>query len=451
MEGPSPPQGSNQVVGLIASIRRDLLRHPSTALVLGLLIVIPGLQICRFRSGPSLNSRGEAELFEISRRARLVQSFRADPTSEVPLIWRQRLQLEVARDRWSRHGTALWWLIWLDDGQPVLALPKPSEPSTFDLLFADELHRSSFHDLPPITKRSPSSLERNCLQRLTTGTAVQWQPSGLASISGPLFSALGTASHGCLSVVLQGDRLSAEGPVASRPFASLNNIKGSLRTTTIRSLAPEVYLDLNSVSLQPLLGALLNNPLIDAQLSSRYGLSPEFRDLLLDAPVAMHLQPIKGGRYRASVQARLMVPADQRGQLEHSLKAVSEALLRRGFKRVEQPLFTTEGSSSRRAASVWLDPQGDPSGGWSLGPIHEGRMEFLISLGESPNLRHRPLQRRGQQLVRLRGRPADLTSFGWLGSGWPSAVRTASQLDLEMTALPREQDPGWIRVQLDLR
>ena len=249
MEGPSPPQGSNQVVGLIASIRRDLLRHPSTALLLGLLIVIPGLQICRFRSGPSLNSRGEAELFEISRRARLVQSFRADPTSEVPLIWRQRLQIEVARDRWSRHGTALWWLIWLDDGQPVLALPKPSEPSTFDLLFADELHRSSFHDLPPITKRSPSSLERNCLQRLTTGTAVQWQPSGLASISGPLFSALGTASHGCLSVVLQGDRLSAEGPVASRPFASLNNIKGSLRTTTIRSLAPEVYLDLNSVSL----------------------------------------------------------------------------------------------------------------------------------------------------------------------------------------------------------
>ena len=451
MEGPSPPQGSDQVVGLIASIRRHLLCHPLTALVLGLLIVIPGLQICSFGSGPSLNSRGEAELFEISRRARLVQSFRADPTFKVPQIWRQRLQLEAARDRWSRHGTGLWWLIWLDDGEPVLALPKPSDPSTFDLLFADELHRSSFHDLPPITKRSPSSLERNCLQRLTTGTAVQWQPSGLASISGPLFSALGIASHGCLSVVLQGDRLSAEGPVASRPFASLNNIKGSLRTTTIRSLTPEVYLDLNSVALQPLLGALLNNPLIDAQLSSRYGLSQEFRDVLLDAPLSMHLKPIEEGRYRASVQARLMVPADQRGQLKRSLKDVSAALLRRGLKRVEQPLLTNEGTSSSRAVIAWLDPQGDTSGGWSLGPIDEGRMEFLISLGESPNLRHRPLRRRGQQLVRLTGRPADLTSLGWLGSGWPTVVRTATQLDLEMTALPKEQDPGWIRVQLDLR
>ena len=90
-----------------------------------------------------------------------------------------------------------------------------------DLLLADELHRSSFDQLPSLKRQEPSALEQSCLQRLTSGTAVQWQPSGLASISGSLFPALASVSHGCLRVALQGDRLLAEGPVASSPFASL--------------------------------------------------------------------------------------------------------------------------------------------------------------------------------------------------------------------------------------
>ena len=170
---------------------------------------------------PSLNRRGTAELFEISQRARLVQSFVADPSAPVPRIWQQRLGPTAAPDRWARHARGLWWLIWLEDGEPLLALPAVSHSSSLDLLFADELHRCSFNQLPPLKRREPSALEQSCLQRLTSGTSVQWQPTGLASISGSLSPALASVSHGCLRVALQGDRLLAEGPVAPSPFASL--------------------------------------------------------------------------------------------------------------------------------------------------------------------------------------------------------------------------------------
>ncbi|WP_392348107.1 hypothetical protein [Parasynechococcus sp.] len=92
----------------------------------------------------SLNRPGTAELFEISRRVRLVQSFEADPSAPVPKVWRKRLGPSAAPDRWARHGRGNWWLIWPDDGELLLALPSASHSSPLDLLFSDELHRSSF-------------------------------------------------------------------------------------------------------------------------------------------------------------------------------------------------------------------------------------------------------------------------------------------------------------------
>ena len=222
MERPSTPSRFNQVVVLIASFQRQLGLHPCTTLLLGLCFFLPALLLgMSSLQRPFLNRRGTAELFEISRRARLVQSFKADPSEPVPRIWQQRLGPTAAPDRWARHARGLWWLIWLEDGEPLLALPAVSRSSSLDLLFADELHRCSFNQLPPLKRREPSALEQSCLQRLTSGTSVQWQPTGLASISGSRSPALASVSHGCLRVALQGDRLLAEGPVAPSPFASL--------------------------------------------------------------------------------------------------------------------------------------------------------------------------------------------------------------------------------------
>ncbi len=451
MERPSTPPGSKQILLLIALVRRQFGSHFCTAFFLGLFLVVPALLLSTSGPRTSLNRGGTSELFSITRRARLVQSFKADPAASVPQIWEKRLAPSTARNRWRRQGRALWWLIWLDDGEPVLVLPTASDPSSLDLLFADELHRSSFEQRPPLEPRSPSRLEQSCLRRLTRGTAVQWQPSGLASISGPLFSALASVSHGCLSVALHGDLLMAEGPVASSPFVSLNDGQVAGRANRGRFDAASAFLELNSVALQPLLGSFLNNPLIAWQLNSRYGLSQELRDVLLAAPVALRVDSLEAGRFRASVQARLMLPAEQIGKLKPSLAAVSTALMQRGFQRDQRALKKQDGSSSQRLVQVWLDPQGDPSGGWWLGPEKNGRVEFLLALGDAPSIGQRPMKRHGQQLVRLRGRPDDLVQLGWLGTGWPQVIRNASQLELEMTALPKQQQPGWLNLQLELR
>jgi hypothetical protein len=450
MERPSTPQGSNQIFILIGSVRSQLASFPCTVFLLGLILVVPSLLLSASRLTPTLNRRGTAELFDITRRARLVQSFEADPTSPVPQIWQRRLAPDTARDRWKRHGRAVWWLIWLDDGEPVLALPSSSDASSLDLLFADELHRISFDQLPSLESRTPSPLEQNCLQLLTSATAVQWQPAGLASISGALFSSLASVSHGCLRVVLQGDRLMAEGPVASRPFVSLKDAQARGRTKPVRFDASLGYLELNSVALQPLLGSFLNNPLIAEQLTARYGLPQELRDVLIAAPVVLRVSGLDDGRFRASVQARLMLPAAQISNLKTSLDAVSTALLRQGFQREQRPLLMPKGPSPNRFADVWLDPEGDPSGGWSLGPEMQGQVELLLALGEAPTLDQAPMKRHGQQRLRLRSRPNELVRLGWLGPGWPSVIRTASHLELEMTALPKERQPGWLSLQLAL-
>ena len=68
-------------------------------------------------------------------------------------------------------------------------------------------------------------------------------------------------SYGCLHVALQGDRLLAEGPVAPRPFASLQPHHKEHPADLGRFDPPSAYLELNSVSLQPLLGSLFNNSL----------------------------------------------------------------------------------------------------------------------------------------------------------------------------------------------
>ena len=450
MAGSSTPPGSKQNVILTALIRRRLALHPCTALCLGLFLLVPSLLLGSSALRPDLNTRRTAELFEITRRARLVQSFEADPDASVPQIWTKRLA-STSLDRWKNHGRSLWWLIWLDDGEPILVIPSSSDPSSSDLLFADELHRSSFDQRSPLEARAPSSLEQNCLERLSSGTAVQWVPSGLASISGPLFPSLTSVSHGCLSVVLQGDRLIAEGPVASRPFVSLNDGVGPGGSNRVSSNGLSGYLELNSVALEPLLGSFLNNPLITEQLTSRYELPKELRDALLAAPVVLRVDALDAGRFRASVQLRLMLQAEQVGKVKRSFDAISKALLRRGFRHEQQPLLMQEGPSSTRFSDVWRDSQGALSGGWSLGPETKGRVELLLALGEAPSLSQRTLKRHGRQLLRLRGRPDELVRLNWLGPGWPRVVRHASGLELEMTALPKEQQPGRLRLQLELR
>ena len=84
-----------------------------------------------------------------------------------------------------------------------------------------------------------------------------------------MFRALASVSHVCLRVALQGDRLMAEGPVASSPFASMQAHHAKHQDDFVRPDTQSSYLEFDRVSLQPLLGSLFNNSLIAEQLDSR--------------------------------------------------------------------------------------------------------------------------------------------------------------------------------------
>ncbi|AHF63603.1 hypothetical protein Syncc8109_1235 [Synechococcus sp. WH 8109] len=62
-----------------------------------------------------------------------------------------------------------------------------------------------------------------------------------------------------------------------------------------------------------------------------------------------------------------------------------------------------------------------------------------------------PVPKLWQQRLRLRARSDQLARLGWLGPGWPRVLGKAPQKELEMTALPKQQQPGWLRLQLDMR
>ena len=94
----------------------------------------------------------------------------------------------------------------------------------------------------------------------------------------------------------------------------------------------------------------------------------QLRDVLLKAPVLVRLDALEGARFQAAIQARLMLAAGEIDMTKRSLDAVATALLKRGFQRVERPLLSPDGRPSNHVAVVWLDPQGHPQGGWSLGP-----------------------------------------------------------------------------------
>jgi hypothetical protein len=196
---------------------------------------------------------------------------------------------------------------------------------------------------------------------------------------------------------------------------------------------------------------LFNNSLTGEQLDSRYGLPKQLRDVLLNTPVRVRLDALEASRFQAAIQARLMLAAGQIDMTKRSLDAVATALLKRGFQRVERPLLSPDGRPSSLVAVVGLDPQGHPQGGWSLGSALRGQVDLLLALGDAPSLRSNPLKQMGQQRLRLRARPDQLARLGWLGPGWPRVLGKVPQLELEMTALQKQQQPGWLRLQLDVR
>ena len=80
----------------------------------------------------------------------------------------------------------------------------------------------------------------------------------------------------------------------------------------------------------------------------------------------------------------------------------------------------------------------------------QDQVELLLALGDVKTIGPSPLKRVGQQRLRLLGRADRLVRLGWLGPDWPRVIGYASLLELEMTALPMQKQPGWLRLQLEV-
>ena len=137
---------------------------------------------------PKFSNQGSLLFFV--RQSRLIQSFDVDSAKAPPDVWLKRLGTSAAAQRWQSSDGQRWWIVGAD-GAPLLVLPstEASEPSRVsssfpdvELLFADELHRKSFFSSLPSRPSTPSSVENQCIDRLSQSTAVAWVPSGLSSV-----------------------------------------------------------------------------------------------------------------------------------------------------------------------------------------------------------------------------------------------------------------------------
>ena len=150
--------------------------HPITTAFIVLLSAASGARL--LTSGRALAPRlsDQGSLLFFLRESRLIQSFNVDSAELPPDVWQRRLGLKAAAKRWQSSKGHRWWMVWLQDGSPLLVLhrTKASEPSrvssTFpdvELLFADELHRKSFFSKSPSRISTRSILEEDCIDRLT--------------------------------------------------------------------------------------------------------------------------------------------------------------------------------------------------------------------------------------------------------------------------------------------
>ena len=467
---------------LTPSVPRCFRDHPITAALIVLLIGWSAASL--LFSGRWLAPRfsNQGSLLFFVRQSRLIQSFDVDSAKAPPDVWLKRLGSSAAAQRWQSSDGQRWWMVWLQDGAPLLVLTstEDSEPSRVsssfpdvELLFADELHRKSFFSSLPSRPSTPSSVENQCIDRLSQSTAVAWNPSGLSSIAGPLAFALHSASYGCLTLTLDDRRtLMFDGAVSSRPLSSapLFSAQRSLRRspdtesvfkTSVDSSPTNNRLALHwqGASTKPLFGSLLQRRLIADEIEKTYGLSPQFQAHWLGAPVDLQVRTRNDGPFKASIQLSLAFPAGQAETLNKGLASLSSSLEQRGLRpQVSQSKAGTNRNQSRDQSTVltWKDSQQNILGSWSLVSPTPDQISLRLSLGGPSDSVLLPVTLKPASGLRVRFDAQQLGRLGWLKSTWPTLVRQAGQGELLLNPMVGNRSGQaeswyWLKGQLSLR
>ena len=454
-------------------VPRSFRDHPITATLLVLSIAASAAGL--FASGRWLSPRfsDQGSLLFFLRESRLIQSFNVDSAQSPPDVWRRRLGANAASQRWQSSDGHRWWMVWLQDGAPLLVLhrTKASEPSRVsslfpdvELLFADELHRKSFFSKHPSRFLTPSSLENDCIDRLIRSPAVAWNPSGLSGIAGPLAFALNSGSHGCLKLTLdQGRLLLLDGSVSSRPLSSAPpslrrppGIESAFQTFVGDTpMNNRLALHWQGASTRPLFASLLQRRLISDEIEKTYGLTPNFQAQWLGAPMDLQAQLRKDGPFKASLQLSLAFKAQHAESLKTGLASIALNLEQRGL-RPQVSSSTAETDNGQSTAVIWKGANQNVLGRWYVDSPRPDQISLRLSLGWPLGTGHPPLKLKPKSGLSIRFDAKQLREMGWLKATWPSLVQQAGQGELLVKPMLGSRSGQtdtwyWIKGQLSLR
>lgn len=426
-----------------------LTRRPFTLSGLFLLLISGGLGVVLHPEKQSTAESPQRDgLAQLLVSTQLLQGFRGDPSRPAPALWNQRLGLRRAEELWNRQGSALWWQAWSTDGEAYLVIPSTLLPASDrsgltltqvqGLLAsaADPLHREQLRQrLRSASGSAPSSLQADCLNRLQTAPAVFWSSDGLASISGTLAPLLQRASHGCLSLALDGQQLRWQGVVGRR---SLIAAPARLRSDPVEpgpqslKLAEQALLSVRGGELGDVLGALFSRSMIQVPLEQDYGINQEARTLLATRPFTLQLLRQTEGLFQAGLELQIPLPGGE-PRWKDTLDSIDSLLRDRGMDSRLLP---------DNVGVVFADPQRPDSplvGGWRWIRDSKDNIASLLSigLGRSPSAASLRLPRNetADKGLQLQARPRQMQNQQLLPGRWPKVVRDASQLELNLRPL----------------
>jgi hypothetical protein len=488
---------------------------PRTLSAVALLVLVPALLLTRWSRPRAVG------LEQLMASASLLQSFPAAPDRPVPALWNQRLGPELAARLWQRQRR-VWWQLWANHSEaaPFLvleaernaptgrALP-PQALRVGDLLVLAEdpmASRQLAQSLRPLQRRSRSGLPQRCLQRLQAGQAVYWKGAALGAIVGPVAPLLDQFQVGCLSLALEQQALRWQGEAgAVDGLGALSPASAPARPSATAAippdlkvppqpvqlpLPPDLLLELEGGSLEPLVQGLLSRPLFRDPLASRYGLEGPRLALARQAPFRLRLRPQAAGPYQASLELQLVVGSAHSTWLE-VLNRIRTSLLAQGFLASDGPAAAATAAATTGAAAsgpqlprsagtpppaapsaapspaapaapspavsslvpgpsgaltpaqgptVWRRPDGTPVGGWLWLGGRDGQSQLLLFLGPPP-LAPLPITpsraaRPGPASLWLRLRPQGLDRIGYLSEEMPALLRQATQIWLDAEPLP---------------
>lgn len=402
---------------------------PVSTAVSAVLVLLPALLLlCNPR-------RAASGLERLIPAATLLQSFRAEPAEQPPLLWRQRLGPADAQRLWLAQRR-LWWQFWgpHSDAGAYLVLPAarsmslPAQSVRVDdlaVIAPDPLARQLLQEQLKARRRPPRGLALRCSASLQQHPTVLWTAAAVGQMLGPLAPLAEEVEQGCLLLSGSGRILSWQGE-ADASEALLVKAPPPLSLPTAEPLSGNQLLDLRGERLELLLRGPLESGLLRQVLGQTYGLGPAQISRWQALPFVLRLRQLPGGPFRAGLELELQPSGGSSRRPDTSLQSWLSQLSR---------VLQNQGLSAmtpQADLSTWSREDGTVVGGWRW--LADGRL--VLFLGPVPTVvpRQPPL---GQASWRLRMQPQTMAKVGLLPEALPPVVRRSQQLVLQGRPLGR--------------